>query len=146
MGMVIPGVQRDYTKCYGCGKPLSTKRRWMAERYNASHKQHAWCNHKCRSEFIAKIKGPEREKEHRLSMYRRSVKQLSGEMFKKLEANDDKGGWEYSSFKYLFNRLHEELEELEAVVLRDKSKNAWGEAADVANFAMMIAENAERRK
>jgi len=60
-------------------------------------------------------------------------------MEKKLRENDYKKHWSNCDHQYLLNRLKEEVTELE--------KPMWDvieEAADVANFAMMIADN-ERR-
>jgi NTP pyrophosphatase (non-canonical NTP hydrolase) len=61
-----------------------------------------------------------------------------------LKANDHKGGWKDSHFAWLLSRLTEELSELAGEVYKfPKVKNPkliTKEAADVANFAMMIAD------
>ena len=70
---------------------------------------------------------------------------------KKLAANDYKGGWEDEDVSWLFKRLEEEVKELGRVL--DKADAIFSncpdkefipeiisEAADVANFAMMIAD------
>ena len=70
---------------------------------------------------------------------------------KKLAANDHKGGWEDEDVSWLFKRLEEEVKELGRVL--DKADAIFSncpdtefipeiisEAADVANFAMMIAD------
>ena len=61
-----------------------------------------------------------------------------------LEANDHKRGWEHATTAYLLRRLKQELGELERA-LNDKTVTTARiihEAADVANFCMMIADNA----
>ncbi len=50
--------------------------------------------------------------------------------------------WEQASDHYLFSRLVQEVEELRDAVYNNDS-NAWEEAADIANFAAMIASNNE---
>jgi NTP pyrophosphatase (non-canonical NTP hydrolase) len=68
-------------------------------------------------------------------------------MERELRANDHKPGWKHDSQRQLLNRLHQEVRELHNEILQP----AWSmpnyqrvpkEAADVANFAMMIADNA----
>lgn len=75
-----------------------------------------------------------------------------------LRDNDDKGGWGECPFGYLRRRLREEAQELEEAIERvmwaqpmedrgdvpifRKVAALGREAADVANFAMMIADNA----
>lgn len=75
---------------------------------------------------------------------RESVMWFAEQMELKLRENDHKGGWEDASVDYLSVRLLEEVAELcMAIHRRGMIKNNPGikkEAADVANFAMMIAE------
>jgi hypothetical protein len=71
-------------------------------------------------------------------------------MERQLRANDHKGGWEYEHPNDLHSRLLEEAEELKVAIYnrqrtkkyeRAESAECVGlEAADVANFAMMIAD------
>ena len=75
-------------------------------------------------------------------------------MWDKLKANTHKGSWHVNSPEYLLKRLREEVDELEKAILRPvRPADASGpfsidgnaeevakEAADVANFAMMIAD------
>lgn len=69
-----------------------------------------------------------------------TVQQFAAEMQNKLDENCHKGGWHDCTWHYLRKRLREETAELEiAVASRDK-KRIVREAADVANFAMMIAD------
>ncbi len=73
------------------------------------------------------------------------IQRFAASMQERLDANADKGHWGRCSKSYLLRRLGEEKAEL-AKALSGPSKK-WEaqairrEAADVANFAMMIAEN-----
>lgn len=77
---------------------------------------------------------------------RESVRWFAGEMEKKLKAHDDRPGWKKDHFEVLFHRLVEEANELAECL---HPVNTLGttrlikEAADVANFAMMLADNAK---
>jgi len=86
---------------------------------------------------------------------RPEVRSFAREMERKLRLNDHKGGWSDCNPFWLLYRAREELAELEAEVIR---RSAWGrgvspkvrkdldparvleEAADVANFVMMLAD------
>jgi hypothetical protein len=57
----------------------------------------------------------------------------------KLYMNDHKGGWRNDTPEALLERLYEEVDELKEALLV-KSVRIANEAADVANFAMMIAD------
>jgi len=65
---------------------------------------------------------------------------FANEMEQQLEANDHKSGWQYSTLKQLLRRLKQEVGELERAIEKGKPL-VVEEAADVANFAMMIADN-----
>lgn len=62
----------------------------------------------------------------------------------KLQQNEGKGGWTDCNPWYLFGLMNREVEELRSTIptaLRPVDPNALSlEAADVANFAMMIAD------
>ena len=66
----------------------------------------------------------------------------------KLRENDHKNHWSGCGFDYLFNRLREETVELDKTYISDGDKADFNEvqkeAADIANFAMMIADNARK--
>ena len=85
---------------------------------------------------------------------RRQVRAFAEAMEAKLRKNDHKGGWEVEAFGYLLKRLRQETGELERRLkrygkwrllttgeLRALEVEIGREAADVANFAMMIADN-----
>lgn len=63
-------------------------------------------------------------------------------MERKLKANDHKGGWHSCGLPYLLRRIKQEVEELETLVCSTPRPpdQVCGEAADVGNFAMMIAD------
>ncbi|NBJ13243.1 hypothetical protein [Microvirga arsenatis] len=62
-------------------------------------------------------------------------------MEQQLRANDHKPGWKNDAPVVLMDRLHEEAAELhEALKQGDYREHIALEAADVANFAMMIAD------
>lgn len=69
------------------------------------------------------------------------VEEFAMSMEKTLRRNDWKGGWNYMSGDELFSRLSEEVEELRLALVHHRSRRTIvREAADVANFAMMIAD------
>jgi NTP pyrophosphatase (non-canonical NTP hydrolase) len=73
---------------------------------------------------------------------RPSVIAFAQAMERKLRANDHKGGWHHDSAHALSARLREEHEELHRVIEERtaSASDVLDEAADVANFAMMIAD------
>ncbi len=75
---------------------------------------------------------------------RPAVAAFAQEMERKLRLNDWKGGWYDLSIPDAFQRLKEEILELKDAVnipvRSDNYGNILSEAADVANFAMMIAD------
>lgn len=82
---------------------------------------------------------------------RPSVRRFAEQMERNLRKHDrDRGrrGWIHDNPWDLFGRAHQELAELEAELptfsRSGNASNAYKEAADVANMAMMVAETAER--
>ena len=78
------------------------------------------------------------------------VLKFAAVMEEKLIANDHKGGWGECSLDWLLNRLRQETGELarEVEVLKatldpKAVERVLREAADVANFAMMVSDNAQ---
>lgn len=61
-----------------------------------------------------------------------------------LKKNDYKGGWENCDVEYLLQRLELELDELTIATLNGNNEDVIREATDVANFAMMVADNYRR--
>ena len=74
------------------------------------------------------------------------VKRFAEEMEKVLKQNDYKSGWQTCSDDYLYHHLLEETRELFVALYyykrSDKKRRRYiiKECADVANFAMMIAD------
>lgn len=74
-----------------------------------------------------------------------TVRWFRGRMVQKLRANDHKRGWEDDGYEDLLLRLREETAELARAIRKNRPPaTIIKEAADVANFAMMIADNARR--
>lgn len=77
----------------------------------------------------------------------KEVKWFGEQMIGKLEDNEEKEHWRKASYDCLFNRLEEEVQELRELMLDDKvpykHKKMIAECADIANFAMMIADKAK---
>ena len=78
-------------------------------------------------------------------MMRIEVKRFAEAMENRLQENDHKPGWKNAKLPLLFRRLREEVDELFDATLPidewEMNTEAIGkEAADVANFAMMIAD------
>lgn len=78
--------------------------------------------------------------------FKKSVSCFGVEMVKKLERNKHKGGWYGCTPEYLSRRLGTELKELRSIMhdpyKTPETKNEIiKECADIANFAMMVAEN-----
>ena len=76
---------------------------------------------------------------------RTSVNWFAEQMELKLRDNDHKGGWARCEHSWLLDRLKQEVVELEKELDQvDNQENVIKEAADVANFALMIADLAGR--
>lgn len=68
---------------------------------------------------------------------------LIQDMIYKMDLNEHKGGWHNLTHEQLLILLHQEMLELSKAIFTGESPRAIGyEAADVACFAMMIADNA----
>jgi len=73
---------------------------------------------------------------------RPELQHFAARMEKKLRANDHKAHWRGMLIPQMLERLREELRELEEAYALCESKEAVAdEAADVANFAMFIADS-----
>lgn len=75
---------------------------------------------------------------------RPSVLRFARLMEEALRMNDHKGGWGKETVRDLMRRMREETTELQIACGEDRPwEEVQSEAADVANFAMMIAERYE---
>lgn len=71
---------------------------------------------------------------------RKEVELFADAMERKLLLNDHKSGWKHESVMFLLPRLRQELRELTRAVGEGTEEDVLSEAADVANFAMMVAD------
>ena len=76
---------------------------------------------------------------------RPEVLKFTQNMETKLRANDHKNGWTDIGLTRLFELLIGETTELAEALEEDDARNVIAECADVANYAMMIADNVRRR-
>lgn len=95
----------------------------------------------------------------KLSQIRQPLIWFADKMEEKLKKNDHKGGWDNCEIGWLIKRLEEETEELknhywkfthengrsagEGFIIPSETVDIINECADVANFAMMIANKIE---
>lgn len=77
---------------------------------------------------------------------RDSLHNFVRDMELKLTRNDHKAHWSTVSNAYLFMRLLEELAELARAMVDGDPVLIHDECVDVANMAMMIADNVENRR
>ena len=90
---------------------------------------------------------------------RQSIQEFALDMNRKMEENDWKGGWDNCDLEHLLMRLTQEKSELSKAIRKHEDnyyspqpvdieliQRVIDEAADVGNFAMMIADNARTRK
>jgi NTP pyrophosphatase (non-canonical NTP hydrolase) len=70
------------------------------------------------------------------------VDRMADNMRMKLFANRERPHWKGDHLATLHFKLREEVKELIDAVI--EGEDAWAEAADVANFAAMIADNADK--
>lgn len=63
------------------------------------------------------------------------------DMEHELRNNDHKEGWHHLSDRRLMNRINQKLKELKRAIKKGGNTEVIGEAADVANFLMMLADN-----
>ena len=82
----------------------------------------------------------------RYALIESDIPVLVGVMKEKLHEKDSfKGLWDKETNDELFLLLNNEMEELAHAILEEGNEEIMREAADVANFAMMICANAKRR-
>lgn len=75
----------------------------------------------------------------------KEIKQLVDAMRYKLKKNNHKGKWEEMTLIKAIELLKEEVKELEEAASRDSDIEIILEAADVSNFAMIVANLAMKR-
>ena len=69
---------------------------------------------------------------------RKKVKRFAMIMERKLRENSFKGGWAKEDWRWLLGRLNEEMLEFQEALFTGKKVSS--EAADIANFLMMICD------
>jgi NTP pyrophosphatase (non-canonical NTP hydrolase) len=74
-----------------------------------------------------------------------ALQKFGNDMYLKLRENQHKAHWNTVTQQWLLNRCMEELKELQDAVNADDPGEIVREAADVANFALMIADNARNQ-
>lgn len=74
-----------------------------------------------------------------MAMYAEDIQEFVGLMVHKLHKNMHKGRWEELSLASAYMALMEESDELHRAIREQNTDEAYLEAADVANFAMIIA-------
>ena len=74
-----------------------------------------------------------------------SIRRLAKEMEKQLAANAHKGHWRDCNPDFLFGELQTHVDELrKRYHMGTPPGTIWHEAADVANFLMMLADNFQK--
>jgi len=74
---------------------------------------------------------------------RKEVKRFANDMEKTLRIHDKtKSHWSNATRTYLLGKLRDEVEELDNAIALRGNQDIRAEAIDVANFAMMIWDNA----
>lgn len=77
--------------------------------------------------------------------YADDLRYFVSSMVAKLHKHRDKGHWEEVDIPGALNRMHEEIDELEAAIADSDYIEIHREAADVANFALILS-SIQRRK
>jgi NTP pyrophosphatase (non-canonical NTP hydrolase) len=85
-----------------------------------------------------------KEETEMINRWRKEVVTFADAMEAKLRANDHKSHWSNADLQYLSMRLTQEREELRRAVENGDPDEVLKEAADVANFAMMVADKVRR--
>lgn len=74
-----------------------------------------------------------------LEDYKPEMRRFFDAMAYKLFKNAHKGKWEGMDINNLIQKLRDEVDELDTAVINDDMFDIVFEAADVANFAMMVS-------
>ncbi len=80
-----------------------------------------------------------------LHLAEKAVGGFAAEMVAKLAENSHKAHWGTEANTRLLRRLREEVDELRDALIDGHPREIIRECADVANFAMMIADNERHR-
>lgn len=98
--------------------------------------------YKGKDQVVVKLKIKGKVKPRTIAL-RGSVVRFAVLMEEILEENDWKGGWDRMTQGQLLQRAGQELKELRRALKKkgEDRKHICDEAADVANFCMMIADN-----
>ena len=97
-------------------------------------------NHGVTSEDEKRQEASEQDYGEQTGSIRDTIKWFSDVMKDRMMANLDKGGWRQCADSYLLARLRDEVHELDAALQCGEFEAIAHEAADVANFAMMLAD------
>ena len=154
------GIEGKYVYCNNCKwlkkmQPFGKSKHWQREKvWSLSDIKEHWpvaCETDELYEEIREKLGYSSSPTITLSA-RQSVQWFANEMEKKLRKNDWKGGWSECSFDWLWDLLNEEIDELSTAldeVIDEQNivtnEDLISECADIANFAMMIADNARKK-
>ena len=104
-----------------------------------------WTGAYCKLNLICKeLEHWTPKEESRTDAQRPSVKVFAIEMEKQLRANDHKGGWGECTPTFLMTELNKNRERLRIAIMAGNLEQVVRRAANVANFAMMLAENEGR--
>jgi len=75
---------------------------------------------------------------------RKEVRWFADRMEAKLRANDHKGGWAKGYAEYFLCKMNEEFKELLEALESGNYEAGISECVDLANYAMMLADNLHR--
>lgn len=119
----------DHAQCPECGTEIHLEEPDPEDVYDAQH--------------------VDEELDARGALLRHEVQWFAAHMAAKLKANDHKGGWIHESSSYFVKRLADEWRELAHVIdlatMHEASpQDIIDECADIANYAMMLADVVRR--
>lgn len=72
---------------------------------------------------------------------RPEVQRFAEEMEKQLQANEHKGGWKECHFSYLIDETFRNYDRMVTHFTKNDTPAILRRAANIANFAMMVADN-----
>ena len=138
VNMALRSRKLKKSPCSRCGSMI---------RIEAHHKDYSkpldviWLCRKCHA--LRHRKKQNQEIGDKIRIMRPTLRRFAKMMELKLKDNDHKSHWHHSTIGYLKGRLHDEVKELDnAKCYNDMVE----ECLDIANFAMMIADNLYREE